>query len=201
MPPCRLRRVEAGAWPGTLRRPQLARLSSPCDAIDCRLRLPGTGAMPFPPLGQLAAHPPSRHPASPTPCATRLHAPRRYRYGPNGIIHTRSPPCAARSQPTSPAPCPDAPVASVDSYNTVVIMILAQSRPIRALANCGIGIRDRSLTQAKGLFASQGRATSGGTAIYSRSIVFDSQSWVEPLLGKGLAARGAMGRISVWPCV
>ncbi len=64
-----------------------------------------------------AAEPPS----SLTPCATQLYAPRLCRCEPNGIIPARSPPCAARSQPTWPAPCPDAPAACGTSYNTVVL--------------------------------------------------------------------------------
>ncbi len=50
----RLRRTEAGTWPGTFRRAELARLSSPCDSVDRRLWLPGAGAVPFSPLRQLA---------------------------------------------------------------------------------------------------------------------------------------------------
>src|ERR1039458_1195439 len=44
----RLRRIEAGTWPWTLRRQELTRVSSPCNVIDRRLRLPGSGAVPFP---------------------------------------------------------------------------------------------------------------------------------------------------------
>src|SRR5208337_2465943 len=39
----------------------------------------------------------------------------------NGIIRIPSPPCAARSQPTWLAPCPDVPAACANSYNTVVL--------------------------------------------------------------------------------
>ena len=74
----RLRRTEAGTWPGTFRRPELARVSSSCNLIHRSLRLPGPGAVPFPPLSQLAANRSSHHPSSNTPNAIRLHAPRRY---------------------------------------------------------------------------------------------------------------------------
>ena len=46
-------------------------------------------------------------PSSLTPCAKQLRAPRLCRCEPNGIIPARSPPFAARLQPTWPAPCPD----------------------------------------------------------------------------------------------
>src|ERR1035437_5067627 len=134
----RLRRVEAGAWSGTFRRTELARLSSPCNPVDRRLWLPGTGAMPFSPLRQLGGAGSSRHPVPPTRCATRLHAPRRYQYGPNGIIHTPSPPCAARSQPTSPDLCLGALVVFAASYNTVVQTARGESPYTCAETFCGI---------------------------------------------------------------
>src|ERR1017187_8787537 len=43
----RLPGTEAGTWTGALRRTELARVSSPRDALDCRLRVPGGGTMPF----------------------------------------------------------------------------------------------------------------------------------------------------------
>src|SRR5260370_18946543 len=89
----RLRRTEAGAWPGTFRRPELARISPPCNLVDCSLRLPGNGTMPFSPLRQCAATPSSRHPDSHTHGAIRLHAPRRYPYGQNGITLNPLPLC------------------------------------------------------------------------------------------------------------
>src|ERR1035437_2810759 len=106
----RLRRTEAGTWPGTLRRPELARVSPSCNVIDCCLRMPGHGAVPFSPLWQLEHGPSSRHPTSNTPRAIRLHAPRRCPYVQNGIIPNRSLRCAGRLQHTSPDLCPDVPV-------------------------------------------------------------------------------------------
>src|ERR1017187_510921 len=117
----RLRRTEAGTWPGTFRRQELARLSSSCNAFDRRIRLPGFGAVPFSPLNPLAATPSSQHPDSPTPCAIRLHAPRRCPCAQNGIILNPLPPFAVRSQHTSPDLCHGAHAACVDSYNTVVV--------------------------------------------------------------------------------
>src|ERR1035438_5781200 len=73
----RLRGIEARTRPGTFRRPELARVSSSSNAIDRRLRLPGSGTVPFPPLRQFAATPSSQYPDSRTPCAIRLRAPRR----------------------------------------------------------------------------------------------------------------------------
>src|ERR1039458_3230405 len=73
----RLRRTEAGTWPGTFRRPELARISPSCNSVDCSLRLPGTGTMPFSPLRQQAATRGRRYPDSHTPGAVRLQAPRR----------------------------------------------------------------------------------------------------------------------------
>src|ERR1039458_9055577 len=117
----RLRRIEAGTGPGTLRGPELARVSSSCNAIDRGLRLPGSGTVPFFPLRQLAATPSSQYPASHTPSAIRLHAPRRYPYEQNGIAHNQSLPCDDTSQLTSPVLCHAALVVFADSYNTVVL--------------------------------------------------------------------------------
>ena len=117
----RLRRTEAGTWPGTFRRPKLARVSSSCNAIDRSLRLPGFGAVPFSPLGQLAATPSTQYQDSHTPSAIRLHAPRRCPYEQNGIILNPLHPYAARSQPTSPARCLGVRAAYEASYNTVVL--------------------------------------------------------------------------------
>src|ERR1700739_3602198 len=117
----RLPGTQTGTWSGPFRRTRLARLSSPCHARHRRLRLPGAGAVPFPPSPGFAALAGRRPPLLLTTYATQLHAPRRCRCEPKGIIHTRSPLCAARSQPTWPAPCPDAPVACGASYNTVVL--------------------------------------------------------------------------------
>src|ERR1035437_252664 len=124
----RLRRTEAGTWPGTFRRQELARLSSSCNAFDRRIRLPGFGAVPFSPLNPLAATPSSQHPDSPTPCAIRLHAPRRCPCAQNGIILNPLPPFAVRSQHTSPDLCHGAHAACVDSYNTVVLEYLVMPR-------------------------------------------------------------------------
>src|ERR1039457_5230524 len=63
----------------------------------------------------------SQHPDSPTPCAIRLHAPRRCPCAQNGIILNPLPPFAVRSQHTSPDLCHGAHAACVDSYNTVVL--------------------------------------------------------------------------------
>src|SRR5580658_5131268 len=71
----RLRRTEAGTWPGAFRRSELARISSSCNPVDCSLWLPGSGAVPFSPLSQLAARRSRKHPSSNTPNAIRLHAP------------------------------------------------------------------------------------------------------------------------------
>src|ERR1019366_3845034 len=70
--------------------------------------------------------------------ATQLHAPRRCRCEPNGIIHPRLPPCAAKSPPTWPAPCPGVPAACEASYNTVVLSELG------AILSCG---RDAALIE------------------------------------------------------
>src|ERR1039457_2924451 len=43
----RLRRIEAGTWPGAFRRSELARISPSCNPVDRRIRVPGTGTMPF----------------------------------------------------------------------------------------------------------------------------------------------------------
>jgi SRSO17 transposase len=75
----------------------------------------------FPPLRQLAATPSSQHPDSRTPCAIRLHAPRRCPCAQNGIILNSLPPCAVRSQHTSPDLCHGAHAACADSCNTVVL--------------------------------------------------------------------------------
>src|ERR1019366_7336588 len=75
----RLRGTEAGTGTGTLRRPQLARISSSRHALHCRLWISGAGAVPFSPCTRFAATAGSRPPASPTPYATQLHAPRRSR--------------------------------------------------------------------------------------------------------------------------
>src|SRR5271155_1792677 len=107
----RLSGTQTGTRFGPLRRTRLARLSSPCHALHRSLRLPGAGAVPFPPSARFAAIAGSRPPLLLTTCAKQLHAPRRCRCEPKGIIHTRSPLCAARLRPTWPAPCPDAHVA------------------------------------------------------------------------------------------
>src|ERR1017187_10302123 len=117
----RLRRIEAGTWPGTFRRPELARLSSPCNSIDCCLRLPGSGAVPFFPLRRLAADQSSPHSPSHTPRATRLHAQRRCPSAQNGIILNPLPLYADRSQPTLLALCPDVLVVCIHVNNTVVL--------------------------------------------------------------------------------
>src|ERR1019366_7648918 len=122
----RLRGTEAGTGTGTLRRPQLARISSSRHALHCRLWISGAGAVPFSPCTRFAATAGSRPPASPTPYATQLHAPRRCRCEPNGIIHPRLPPCAAKSPPTWPAPCPGVPAACEAFYNTVVLECLVR---------------------------------------------------------------------------
>ena len=67
-------------------------------------------------LRQLATARSSPYPVSPTPCAIRLHAPRRYQYEPNGITQSPSPPCAARSRHTWHAPYRDVPAASEAIY-------------------------------------------------------------------------------------
>ena len=41
----------------------LARISSSCNSVDCSLRLPGFGAVPFPPLSQLTACRSRKHPS------------------------------------------------------------------------------------------------------------------------------------------
>src|ERR1017187_3103384 len=69
----RLRRIEAGTWPGTIRRPELARISPSCDPVHRRLRVPGTGTMPFP-LRRLAATQGNQNPNSRTPHAIQLRA-------------------------------------------------------------------------------------------------------------------------------
>src|SRR5271165_881755 len=117
----RLSRTQTGTWSGPFRRTRLARLPSPCHARHRSLWLPGAGAVPFPPSARFAANPGSGPPPSLTPCARQLCAPRLCRCEPNGIIPPRSPPCAARLQPTWHAPCPDVPVACETSYNTVVL--------------------------------------------------------------------------------
>src|SRR5271163_2451246 len=107
----RLSGTQTGTWFGPLRRTRLARLSSPCHARHRSLRLPGQGAVPFPPSVRFATNAGGRPPPSLTPCAKQLRAPRLCRCEPKGIIPARSPPCAARLQPTWPALCPDVPVA------------------------------------------------------------------------------------------
>ncbi len=96
----RLRRTETGTWLGTFRRPELARISPSCNPVDCSLRLPGKGALPFPPR-QPAATPGRRYQDSHIPGAIRLQAPRRYPCGQNGITLNPLPLCAGTSQPTS----------------------------------------------------------------------------------------------------
>src|SRR5208337_3909168 len=117
----RLRGTEAGAWTGALRRTQLARLSPPCQLLHCCLRLPGGGAMPFFPHARLPTAACRQPPTSPTPIATRGETSWRCRLERNGIIRIPSLACAARSQPTWRAPCPDVPAACASSYNTVVL--------------------------------------------------------------------------------
>src|SRR5450631_3696068 len=117
----RLRRTEAGTWPGTFRGPELARISPPCNLVDCSLRLPGNGTMPFSPLRQCAATPGSRHPDSHTPGAIQLQAQRRCLCGQNGITLNPLQLCDGGSQPTLPDHCLGVPAASADSYNTVVL--------------------------------------------------------------------------------
>src|SRR5271165_1793823 len=130
----RLSRTQTGTWSGPFRRTRLARLPSPCHARHRSLWLPGAGAVPFPPSARFAANPGSGPPPSLTPCARQLCAPRLCRCEPNGIIPPRSPPCAARLQPTWHAPCPDVPVACETSYNTVVLgaaVLYPQANAIR----------------------------------------------------------------------
>src|SRR3954447_7875133 len=75
----RLRRTQAGTRAGTLRRPELARLSSPCHPGHRSLRIPGAGAVPISPLRQLLHAPNWGHPASLTQLAASILAPRRFR--------------------------------------------------------------------------------------------------------------------------
>src|SRR5271165_814640 len=117
----RLRGTEAGAWTGALRRTQLARLSPPCQLLHRCLRLPGGGAMPFFPRARLPTAACRQPPTSPSPPATRGETAWRCRLDRNGILRIPSPPCAARSQPTWRASCPDVPAACASSYNTVVL--------------------------------------------------------------------------------
>src|SRR5450631_3802676 len=117
----RLRRTEAGTWPGTFRGPELAWISPSCNLVDCSLRLPGKGTMPFSPLSQRAATPGSRHPDSHTPAAVQLSAQRRCPCGQNGITLNPLPLCDDSSQPTSPDPCLGVLAVFADSYNTVVL--------------------------------------------------------------------------------
>ena len=70
------------------------------------------------PLRQRAATPCSQYPDSRTPCAIRLHAPRRCPCAQNGIILNPLPQCDVRSQHTSPDLCHDAHAACADSCNT-----------------------------------------------------------------------------------
>src|ERR1017187_2781519 len=117
----RLPGTEAGTWTGALRRTELARVSSPRDALDCRLRVPGGGTMPFFPRAQLATPACSRHPPSPTPPAPRREAPGRCPLERNGTTRTPSRACAVRSQPTWPVLSPDVHAAYTSSYHTVVL--------------------------------------------------------------------------------
>src|ERR1039457_3604666 len=131
----RLRGTEAGNRTGTLCRTQLARISSSRHALHCRLWILGAGAVPFSPCTRFAATAGSRPPASPTPYATQLHVPRRCRCERDDIIHPRSPPCAAKSPPTWPAPCPGVPAACEASYNTVVLAARGESDVIQKTAS------------------------------------------------------------------
>src|ERR1035437_5233301 len=124
----RLRGTEAGTWPGTFRRPELARLSSSCNPIHRCLWLPGSGAVPFSPLRQRAATPSGRHPASHTPYALRLHAPRRYPCAQNGIILDPLPPCDATLPPILPALCQGVLAVCAHICNTVVLVTRQASR-------------------------------------------------------------------------
>lgn len=45
----RLRRTKAGAWTGAFRGPKLARVLPSRKSVNCSLRLPGIGTMPFSP--------------------------------------------------------------------------------------------------------------------------------------------------------
>src|ERR1035437_970817 len=118
----RIRGTEAGTWPGTFRRPELARLSSSCNPIHRCLWLPGSGAVPFSPLRQLAATPSGRHPASRPPYALRLHPPRRSPCAQNGIILDPLPPCDATLPPNLPALCQGVLAVCTHICNTVVLV-------------------------------------------------------------------------------
>src|SRR5678815_5760506 len=76
--------TETGTRVGPLRRPRLARLPPSCDAMHCRLRVPGRGAEPFFPLS------PGRLSRITSPrTSARLPAPG-LASDPSGIIYTQS---------------------------------------------------------------------------------------------------------------
>jgi SRSO17 transposase len=87
----RLRGAQAGARPGALRGPRLARLPPPRVLVHRGLRLPGGRALPLFPPG-LAA------PARRARAAGRLPPPQLLPCAPSGTARRRSPPCAGTSR-------------------------------------------------------------------------------------------------------